>query len=296
MIKLVDVCKVQKGKRLLKNINLEIKKGEIFALLESDNSRKSLLLKLMLGLAKRTTGEIYFFDKPIDDGSYLEKVGVCTDDVNFYTELSGFENIQMALSVYKKNFDKNHILNYFKMFSLLTDKDMPVNRYSPGMVQKLRLIRAFVTEPQIVILDEPSKALDPVMVNFLREYIVELSKQGVTFVIGTSMLNVIGGLADRISVMHYGEIIETISTKELKANRRAFLAIKSNQLPYLLMILERKLGIFDYEVHDEEEVHIIEDFHRKDIIRTLYHEGVDIYEVRYGLHSMESYFLDKIGD
>lgn len=295
MIKVINVNKTHQGMRLLKNINIQVKSGQIYGLIGSDNARKSLLIKVMIGLVKKTSGEIYYDQELFHAEKHLEMIGICSESVNFYTDLSGYDNIKMYLSAYKIEVSQKKIIHYFKMFNLYTDMNLPVRRYSQGMVQKLRLIRTFIIEPKVIILDEPTKSLDPIIISVLKRRLKSLSNQGVTIFIATSMLSLIGDLADVFGVLHYGEMIETISSKELYINQKSHLEIQSSNLPHLLMVLERSLQIYDYEVIDENLVYITENYDQDNIVQTLYAQGVKIDSVRFGYHSFEQYFLDKIG-
>jgi len=306
VLSLDQVYKNHKGKRLLKQINIKIGAGEIFALVGSDHSRKSLLIKIILGLVKPTGGKIEFFGQSLVRGSHqhLMNVGAAIDGIGFYEALSGYDNIRIFLEPYKRKFQNQkltidqRIEKYFRMFHLSSEMHNHVKNYSLGMKQKLRLIRVFAIEPDLMILDDPAKTLDPVIIKVLkRELKRRVEEENTAVFIATSMLHLIEDIADQISVMHYGELIEGIRTDELQANQQAFLSLKSNNLPHVLMVIERELQIFDYEVMDDQTVYILESkTSSSKIIKTLHENEGEILEVKYGFNSLEAYFLDMIGD
>lgn len=303
-ISITHLYKQDKEQMLLEDISLDVHQGEIYGMI--GNTSKQLLNRIMLGLVKPTGGQIFYWGKKIKYGDYkhLSRVGVATDDVYFYEELSGFENIQLYLEPYKKRLNRLDTLsmnarinNYFKLFNLVTDKDVIVKKYSLGMRQKLKLIRAFVIEPRFLVLEEPLKALDPVTSQILIRHLKKLSKEkDVAIFITTSMLNSVKDLVDKIGVLHDGRLIEQIDTEELQIHQQAYLSIKSYELPKVLIVLERYLNLFDFEVVDDETVHILENFGASnEIIEGLSKEGIVLEEVKYGSDSLETYFLDKIG-
>lgn len=248
VIELKHVSKSIKGKRVLKEVSLCVEKGSIYGLIGSDHSRKSLLIKLMLGLGRMTKGCCEFFGKPLKNDMF-DEIGVAIDDINFYDNLTGKENIDYYLEPYKKkliqkgiNIDR-HIDYYFKTFDLYSNMHLTVKKYSMGMIQKLRLIRAFIIEPEVLILDEPAKSMDPVAIKILRTQLQKRAEKGVTIFIATSMLSFISDLADQIGVLHYGELIDDISAEERQKHQQAYLEIYSSEIPKLILILERYLNI-----------------------------------------------------
>ena len=115
-------------------------------------------------------------------------IGVLVDEIDFYDELTGVENIKLYIKPYIKKFLKidsltidQRIKKWFEIFNLFSDKDVKLSKYSIGMKQKLRLIRVFIIEPKIIILDCPTKFLDPIVTKTLRDKIFEYSsKKNVT--------------------------------------------------------------------------------------------------------------------
>ena len=302
IIELNQISKVSQGKRLLKQISIAIDEGTIYGLIGSDHSRKSLLIKQMLGLVKKTEGQINYFGEPFKP-SHLMRIGVSIDRISFYSQLTAYENILYYLEAYKKRMNElnldvtEQITKYFVMFNLESNLHTSIKKYSLGMIQKLRLIRSLIIEPDILILDEPAKSLDPVSIKILKNELKERAQRGTTIFIATSMLSFISDLADHIGVLHYGELIEEINADERQKDQQAYLSIRTKELPRLLMIIERELEIFDYEVISDEEVHILEGFlNGQRIVETLVKHKINILEVKSGFISLEAFFLEKIGD
>jgi len=299
MIELEQVSKVTKGKRLLKQVSLTVNSGEIYGLIGSDHSRKSLLIKMMLGLSKHNEGTIRYFNKKYDR-HMLKNIGVCINEISFYKTLTGKENIDYYLENYKSRLsDKNierHIEYYFKKFDLFTNMHIEVGKYSSGMLQKLRLIRALIIEPDILILDEPAKSLDPVVIKTLKDELIKRSEDGVTIFIATSMLDFISDFAHHIGMLHYGEIIHEFHTADRLANQQSYLEVHSNEIPKLILIIERKLNIFEYEVISDNVIRILEKPSNKLVVKTLIEHGIGVQQVKNGFMSLEEIFLAIIGE
>lgn len=293
MIELINISKENRGTSLLKNINIKVEKGQVYGLIGSDHSRKSLLLKLMVGVVLTSQGTLKYFGEPFKE-EHLEKIGVVSEAIDFYDQLTGLENIEQYIRHYPtaKRID---MIEYFRKFELLTSKNMPVKDYSSGMLQKLRLIRALAIKPEILILDEPMKALDPVAVRALRSELIKQSKAGVTIFIATSMLSFISDIADKVGVLHYDELIDEVNLDDKKENR-TYVDITSSELPKMMMILERQLNIYDYEVITERILRVFGEQNNAQIIKVLIESNVAIEGIRNGWRSLESFFLNTIGD
>ncbi len=305
-----NLNKTYRGMRLIKNFTLSVDQGQIYALIASDNSRRSLIIKLMTGLVKASNGKISFFGKRAQKNNvhYLGRIGILVEGIDFYDDLTALENINLYIKPYLKRISKLKSSKYlsveerieacFKLFNLHSDKNIPVKKYSSGMKQRLRLIRVFVIEPELIILDNPTMALDPIITKVLKEKLIELSKkEDVTIFITTAMLNFVDGLADEIGLLHHGEIIESITKEELNINQVSYLQIKSSDIAKVIRMIERELSIFDYEVMDDITLRIQEQYKDSSgIIELLVERGIEVMEVKYGSNSLESYFLDKIGD
>ncbi|MCH4886778.1 ABC transporter ATP-binding protein [Acidaminobacter sp. JC074] len=299
IIELKNLSKVIKGKRLLKQVSLGVEAGSIYGLIGSDHSRKSLLIKIMLGLSLATEGGVHFFDEPFRS-DMLKEIGVSIDEISFYKNFTGKENILYYLENYKDKFldiDKEgHIEYYFKKFDLFTNMNMEVEKYSLGMLQKLRIIRALIIEPKILILDEPAKSLDPVALKALKDELIKQSEAGVTIFIATSMLDFISDLASHIGILHYGEIIYEMETDKREENQQSFLEIHSDDLPKLILTIERQLSIFDYEVIHDHVIRITEKVDNNLVIKTLIENDIQISHVKDGFKSLEEIFLEAVGD
>lgn len=302
VIELSQISKVTQGKRLLKNISLEIEEGMIYGLIGSDHSRKSLLIKQMLGLVKKSEGNIKYFGQTFKR-DHLLRIGSSIDSISFYNQLTAYDNILYYLEPYKKRFSEleldvnDQIMKYFSLFNLESNLYTSTKKYSLGMLQKLRVIRALIIEPDILILDEPAKSLDPVSIKILKNELRQRASRGKTIFIATSMLSFISDLADELGVLHYGELIDEITSDDRKKDQQAYLSIKSLELPKLIMVIERELSIFDYEVISDKQIHILEDYLDSDkIVATLVKNKVSVLEVKRGYVSLEAFFLEKIGE
>lgn len=302
VLSLENVSKQYKN-YMLKSVNLTLRPGEIYGLIGNYNKDKHLLMKLISGLVQPSQGSVKIFDQVVSPDQYkhLDQVGFATPDIYFYRDLTGYDNIKMYLMPYKKRLSKvdqisieARIRKYFHLFNLEKSMKVAVNQYSLGMIQKLRLIRAFIIEPKLIILDEPYQYLDPVTIHDLNQYIKKCASDFTAILVSTSMLEHLDQLVSRIGMLNKGQLIEELSIHDLHHQQQDYLSIKTSMLPKLLTVIERELNIYDYEVIDDETVHILDEISKDhNIMKVLHDAHIHVNEMKYGFNSLEDYFLER---
>lgn len=197
ILRLEDIGKIIKGRAILSDISFQVNPGEIVGLIGHNGSGKTMLLKIILGLVKPTSGrvlmagqEVQFNEKlPLLTGAIIEN----TDFIPYYT---GLENLRY-LSELNDNYNEEKILAAFDRLHLSSAKDTPVRQYSLGMRQKLAIIQAVMEDQPLVLLDEPTNGLDQESVRLLIEWLKELRAEGRTFLIATHDTHLLERFLDR---------------------------------------------------------------------------------------------------
>lgn len=201
----------------LTDINLEIQEGEIFALLGSNGAGKTTLSSIIATLHPPTFGTVYYQGKEIYDMlySYRQRVGFCPQNNNLDKFLTVRENLYFAGRYYGLS---SEVLQ--KRIDLLIEKlefgdyaDTPIRILSGGYVQRVTIARSTIHSPSILLLDEPTVALDPHIRRRLWEYILELKKEGTTIILTTHYFEEAEYLADRVCILHQGKI-KLVDTKD----------------------------------------------------------------------------------
>ena len=229
MIKLSNVCKCFKEQKILKNINLEIKEGETLAIIGGSGSGKSTLLRLMIGLIKPTSGEIWIKNTEISQlkEEALDKVRLRMGMVFQYSAL--FDSITVGENVafglrehtdFSEEKIQRIIKEKLKMVELVGYENAMPNELSGGMKKRVSLARAIAFDPEIIFYDEPSSGLDPIMTAKIDELIVSTQKAlHVTSVVVTHNMASAYHIADRIAMIYEGEIIALATVKEIKKSK-----------------------------------------------------------------------------
>lgn len=219
MIKVKNLSyKYPKSKQIvLKNLNFEIKEGEIFGFLGPSGAGKSTTQKVLYKILHDFTGEISIKNRPLQDwgNEYFEKIGVGFELPNHYLKLTAKENLRLFASFYPQenlqDFDE-----LFEIFGLAGDADKRVEALSKGMKMRLNFIRAIMHNPDILFLDEPTAGLDPVNAQKIKRHIIKLKTQGKTIFVTTHDMTTADELCDRVSFIADGEIRLTEKPSVLK--------------------------------------------------------------------------------
>ncbi len=226
MIKIVDVTKKFGAKVALKNINLEIADGETLAIIGGSGSGKSTLLRLMIGLIKPTSGEIWIGNDEISHMNEKEmmrirlRMGMVFQYSALFDSMSVGDNVAFGL-VEHTDFSKEKIQGIvkekLKQVGLEGVENRMPNELSGGMKKRVSLARAIAFEPEIIFYDEPSSGLDPITTNRIDELIIETQRAlKVTSIVVTHDMVSACRIADRIAMVYNGELIAVDTVENFK--------------------------------------------------------------------------------
>lgn len=202
----------------LKGINLKIPKGKIFGLLGPNGAGKTTLISIMATILKQTRGrvEVLGLDSIRDAKEIRKRINIASGNPNLIWSLTVYENLRYYAMLYGVR-DRRVVENLIDEFELREFRDVEFNRLSTGNKQKLLLARAFVNDPELVFLDEPTKGLDPPVAKRLREKIADMQRDlGISVVLTTHYMSEAEMLCERIAFINRGEIVANGSKEELK--------------------------------------------------------------------------------
>ena len=205
-----NLSKVYKnGLTALKNINLNIKKGEIFAMLGPNGAGKTTLINIICGIVKPTSGEIAVegFDIIDDYRETRSRIGLVPQELTLEQFETVFNNVSYSRGLYGKKPDPAHIEKVLKQLSLWDKKDRILRQLSGGMKRRVLIAKALSHEPQILFLDEPTAGVDVELRQEMWKVVENLRETGVTVILTTHYIEEAEAIADRVGVINQGEII-----------------------------------------------------------------------------------------
>lgn len=201
-----------KGKRVIDNLNLSVREGDIYAFVGRNGAGKTTTIKSIVGINHITEGDILLdkisiLKEPI---KYKENIAYIPDNPIIYEHLTGIQYLNFIADIYELTYKEREkaIKDYAKRFELYDDLNDLVSSYSHGMKQKLVLIAAFMHDPKLYILDEPFVGLDPKASFTLKECLREKAKEGKIIFFSTHVLDVAEKLCNRIAIIKDGKLIE----------------------------------------------------------------------------------------
>ena len=217
-ISIKDLSKTyDNGFNALKTINLEIKKGEIFAMLGPNGAGKTTLISIICGIVKPSGGKVDVdgFDIIDDYRETRSRIGLVPQELTLEQFETVFNNVSYSRGLYGKKPDPKHIEKVLKDLSLWDKKDLRLRQLSGGMKRRVLIAKALSHEPTILFLDEPTAGVDVELRQDMWKVVESLRKTGVTIILTTHYIEEAEAIADRVGVINQGEIIVVDQTKEL---------------------------------------------------------------------------------
>jgi ABC-2 type transport system ATP-binding protein len=205
------------GFNALKTINLEINKGEIFAMLGPNGAGKTTLISIICGIVKPSGGKVDVdgFDIIDDYRETRSRIGLVPQELTLESFETVFNNVSYSRGLYGKKPNPEHIEKILKQLSLWDKKDQRLRQLSGGMKRRVLIAKALSHEPSILFLDEPTAGVDVELRQDMWKVVEELRKTGVTIILTTHYIEEAEAIADRVGVINQGEIIVVDQTKEL---------------------------------------------------------------------------------
>lgn len=217
-------------------INLNVKQGEIFGFLGPNGAGKTTTIRLLLGLIKPSKGTIQLFGKDIAIflNESLHDIGYLPGDIGLYRDLTGIQYLTHFMKLRKKHADDDfHYRLDQLMHKFNIDFQKKIKSYSKGMRQILGIIQAFMHEPQLLILDEPTTGLDPMMQEVFYDLLFEMKSKGRTIFLSSHILGEVERVCDRVGIIKKGKYIRTeeLDKDNMLIGKKITLTISSEQIP-----------------------------------------------------------------
>jgi ABC-type multidrug transport system ATPase subunit len=251
------------GKRwAVKNLNLEVFRSDVFGFLGPNGAGKSTTIRMILSLVKPTEGATEIFGHSLKShrSEALRRVGGIVEKPDFYQYLSAYKNLEIvgALSGDVKRKRIFDVLDLVGLSDRATDR---VKTYSHGMKQRLGIAQALISDPELVILDEPTNGLDPQGMKEVRDLIVHLSRdQKKTIILSSHLLNEIEMIANRMAIIHNGELVVQGDVNTLLDEGEKYVILHAEPRQKVLSVLKRQKRILKKFSEKEGRFEVTMDF------------------------------------
>lgn len=282
------------GKEIVTDVNLHIKKGEIYGFLGPNGAGKTTVMKMLTNLWKPTEGRIELFGETLTPQSYevLKRIGSIIEFPVFYDHMTGYDNLKMHCE-YMGYYHHGSIENALDMLELSEAAKKPVKNYSLGMKERLGIARAILCRPELLILDEPTNGLDPAGMKQIRSLLKMLcTEYGITIMLSTHILSEIEPVADTVGVIHHGRMIQEISMKEIEQMSLAYIELTTTDTERAACVMNDKLGLTNFKILENGEVRIYDvSVSMQELSKTLALNDVAVTALGRKTDNLENYFL-----
>ena len=282
----------------LKEINLKIHSGEIFALLGPNGAGKSTLINIICGLTKKNSGEISIFNFD-NEKSYKQArslIGLVPQEIATDSFEKVINTIRFTRGLFNKINSEEYIESILKKLSLWEKKDQQIRTLSGGMKRRLMIAKAMSHEPKILFLDEPSAGVDVELRKSMWEQIIKLKQLGVTIVLTTHYIEEAEKIADRIGIIDKGEIILVENKKDILkklGNRKIIFSLTNeiNDVPrglkHLDIIVDKKKIIcFVDKTNEKKEL--------SKLIKDFAYNSIEVKNIEIEENTLEDIFIELV--
>ncbi|HRG08436.1 MAG TPA: ATP-binding cassette domain-containing protein [Cyclobacteriaceae bacterium] len=273
-------------------LDLEVKRGQVFGMLGPNGSGKTTTLGMLMGVVNPTAGSFSWFGEQATHHT-RRKIGAVLEHPIFYPYLSGQKNLELNAMI--KGADPNNIAKVLDIVELSARKDDKYKTYSLGMKQRLAIASALVSDPIILILDEPTNGLDPMGIAEIREIIKRIANDGKTIILASHLLDEVQKVCTHFAVLKRGNLMHIGPVDDVgKGEEIVEVQAYHDDLGVLLQefvgsgIIKKENGVF--------QVMMKEGFHSKDLNRFLFDKGIVASHLATRKKSLEKQFLEILAD
>jgi ABC-type multidrug transport system ATPase subunit len=273
-------------------LNLEVKRGQVFGMLGPNGSGKTTTLGMLMSVVNPTSGSFSWFGETPTNNT-RKKIGAVLEHPIFYPYLSGQKNLELNAMI--KGADINNVARVLDIVELTSRKDDKYRTYSLGMKQRLAIASALVSDPIILILDEPTNGLDPMGIAEIREIIKRIAADGKTIILASHLLDEVQKVCTHFAVLKRGKLMHVGPVDEVgKGEEIVEVQAFHDDLNVLLQefigsgVIKKENGIF--------QVMMKEGFHSSDLNKFLFEKGIVASHLATRKKSLEKQFLEILAD
>lgn len=292
VIETQNLVKQYKTKLAVNDVSIHVRRGDIYGLIGKNGAGKTSLMKLVLGLTNPTQGKIFIFgDENLNKGR--KKIGSLIEAPGLYKNCTAYENMLRFATLYGA--DTKGINSLLQRVGLSNTGKKKAGEFSLGMRQRLGIAIALLGDPEILILDEPINGLDPAGIKEIRDIIIGLNREGVTFIISSHLLDELAKVVTTYGIIADGALSEEISAEELNKRCCKFVKIVSNDNHAALALLKGKIPDLSAEIK-KDGIYLSNYLDQTaKINRYLMTKKFEVSEIALSESGFEEYFIERLG-
>ncbi|MCW6074824.1 ATP-binding cassette domain-containing protein [Clostridium sporogenes] len=292
-----NITKIYKKRKVLDNISINIKKGDIYGFVGKNGAGKTTMIRVLTGLVIPNEGQVELFGSSGEKEVIKERrrIGTLIESPELYLNMTAKENLEL-IRIQRGIPGTKCIDEVLDLVGLNNVGKKKTKNFSLGMKQRLGIAMALLSDPELLILDEPINGLDPIGIKEIRETLLKLNKErGTTILISSHILSELTQISNRYGFINDGKLIEEVTASELSNKCRMYLHLKISDSSDVSIILENELGIKDYEIFPDNIIRIYDEFDGEKITLALAKHNIGAKEIMKMGESLEDYFTKLVG-
>lgn len=278
----------------LDNVNLQIEKGQIYGLIGLNGSGKSTFMRIVCGLISAVNGHIELFGQSGEKALQKQrsKIGQSIETPALYPDLTAVQNLEIQRIIGGIK-DKSVVKKTLETVGLEDTGKKLAKDFSLGMKQRLALAIALITQPEFLILDEPTNGLDPIGIIETRNIIRKLAaEKGFTILVSSHLLDELSQVATNYGIIHKGKLIKQLSAKELINETKQYIKIKTDNVHSATAFLSNTFNIRCQSI-PPDEIRVLEQMDRiSEYNQSLVNAGYAVQHLAINENSLEEYFIN----
>jgi ABC-2 type transport system ATP-binding protein len=274
----------------VKDVSLEIHKGNVYGILGPNGSGKSTTLGIVLNVVNKTSGEYSWFGGTMATHDALKKVGAIIERPNFYPYMTAQENLELVCKIKGINYAK--VQEKLEIVGLYDRKDSKFRTFSLGMKQRLAIASALLNDPEILILDEPTNGLDPQGIHQIRDIIRLIASQGTTILLASHLLDEVEKVCSHVLVLRKGEILYSGKVEGMSSTN-SFYELQAESNSAILEALQNHPSI-EKLVEEEGKILVYTkgNLSSGELNKLLFSKGICLTHLAKRKNSLEEQFLE----
>lgn len=295
IISTTNLTKKYKKNTSVDGIDLKMNRGEIYGFLGPNGAGKTTTIRMLLGLIKPSRGSIEIFGQSLKRNriNILQRVGSLVESPSYYGNLTGYENLETVRRL--RGLPEKRVHEVLDIVRLTKVANRLAKEYSLGMKQRLGIAAALLSQPDLLILDEPTNGLDPAGIQEIRELIKELpGRQGMSVLISSHLLSEIDQMATQVGIINEGKLIFQDSIDTLRQKQKPLLKIGVNDIHEANSVLKNN-GLAPQMQNEALWISETAPEFVSEINSILVHSGVSVYRLEEVKRTLEDIFLDITG-
>lgn len=288
-----NLSKKYKKVDAVKGVSFDIKKGNVYGLLGPNGSGKTTTLAMLMGILHPTQGSFSWFGNGQEDRNRL-RIGCLLETPNFYPYLNAYDNLRVTATIKNMQNPKARIEEVLEYVDLKERGKRTFRTYSLGMKQRLAVAAALLSDPEVLVLDEPTNGLDPEGIAEMRELILKIGSEGKTIILASHILDEVQKICSHVVMLKQGEMVYNGSMTDLLLQRKSY-QLMADDREKLLSVLGSlpQVKILTNEP-DSLMVELDENLTGADLNRMVAEKGIYLSELHAYQKSLETIFLERM--